>query len=137
MESIGHGIAKWGLLFTMALGMVFFYIESRGCCHQYNRHGSWTHTIDKSNLTGGAGTVLTSTYTSAQNVNLVSITGAKNKNDNWQVNIQRIDTTWNSSLQISPEDIKRYRDRFSIGGPGVYPGNPERFSIFFRSREYE
>ena len=131
MKSIGHGITKWGLLFTMALGMVFLISSPAGAVINITVTGSWTQTIDKSNLTGGAGTVLTSTYTSAQNVNLVSITGAKNKNDNWQVNIQRIDTTWNSSLQIFARRTSNGTGTGSVSGGQAYIQVTLNNSVFF------
>ena len=131
MESIGHGIAKWVLLFTMAIGMVFFLSSPASAVINITVTGSWTQTIDKSNLTAGAGTNLTGTYTSAQNVNQVSITGTINKNDNWQVNIKRIDTTWNSSLLIFARRTSAGTGNGSISGGNAYIQVTQSDTTFF------
>lgn len=62
--------------------------------------GSWNETIDKNDLTAGPGTDLVAACTSSQNVNLITVSGAKNKNDNWQVSVKRIDTTWDNRMQL-------------------------------------
>ncbi|HOS97235.1 MAG TPA: hypothetical protein PLU54_06235 [Deltaproteobacteria bacterium] len=63
--------------------------------------GSWTEFIDQADLTGGAGTNLTGTYTSMTNVNIVAITNTTGRTDNWRVDIKRVDTTWDGSLRLS------------------------------------
>jgi hypothetical protein len=63
--------------------------------------GSWTEFIDQADLTGGAGTNLTGTYTSMTNVNIVDITNTTGRTDNWRVDIKRVDTTWDGRLSLS------------------------------------
>jgi hypothetical protein len=82
--------------------------------------GSWTQSIDKNNLTGGVGTNLTSAYTSSQNINLINITGTTSKRDNWQINIKRIDTTWNSSLLVFAQRTSDGTGTGTISGGKAY-----------------
>lgn len=61
--------------------------------------GSWSQTINSSNLTGGAGTDLTSAYTSAGNQVLLSISNTVGTH-NWNVTVRRVDAVWNSNLNL-------------------------------------
>lgn len=92
--------AVWRPPVVIAFGLLFLNPTPAHAVLNITVTGNWSQSIDKNNLTGGAGTNLTSTYTSAQNANQITITGAKNRNDRWQVTIRRIDTSWNSALQL-------------------------------------
>jgi hypothetical protein len=100
MKSLSNCLAKWIGLFGMGVGMVLLAAGPAVAAIDITVTGSWNQTIDKNNLTGGAGTNLTSTYTSIQNINLINITGATSKKDSWQVNVKRINTTWDNSLLV-------------------------------------
>lgn len=85
--------------------------------------GSWTEFIDQTDLMAGPGTNLNTTYTSATNANLVTISGAAAKNDAWQVYVKRIDTTWDSRLVLLAR-------RTSSGkGPGSVSGGADFIQI--------
>jgi len=60
--------------------------------------GTWSETIDNTDLVGGAGTDLISTYESAANACDIDITGAAKKN--WRVDINKVDTLWHTNLHL-------------------------------------
>ena len=60
--------------------------------------GSWSETIDVSDLQGGAGSNLTSTYTSASNA--VTIDVGVSGNTRWYVDVYKVDSTWHSNLHL-------------------------------------
>jgi hypothetical protein len=132
MKSLGSGITSITLP-VIAVALCTFLLAP-GCAWaviNITVTGSWTQTIDKNNLTGGPGTDLTSTYTSAQNINLVTITGAVSKRDNWQINIKRINNTWNGSLQISARRTSSGTGTGSVSGGQNYIQVSETDTVFF------
>jgi hypothetical protein len=131
MKSLGNCLAKGILLFAMVLGMVLLAAGPAVAVINITVTGSWTQSIDKNNLIGGAGTNLTSTYNSAQNANLITITGAQNKNDRWQINIKRIDTAWNSSLQIFAMRTSSGTGQGSVSGGQAYIQVTQSNTTFF------
>jgi hypothetical protein len=66
--------------------------------------GSWTLAIGQSNLTGSAGSNLTSSYESSTSQLSMSISGLSSTLTTWRVDVKRIDTNWNPGFTIS---IKR------------------------------
>ncbi|OQY53264.1 MAG: hypothetical protein B6245_22980 [Desulfobacteraceae bacterium 4572_88] len=58
-------------------------------------------TIDKHDLIAGAGSDLKSTYTSASDQVLLSVSGSKGASDAWQVDIRRQDNNWDPRLKLS------------------------------------
>jgi predicted metalloprotease len=131
MKSLSNFLAKGIVLFTMGLGMVLLAAGPALAVINITVTGSWTQSIDKNNLTGGPGTDLTSTFTSAQNVNLITISGAKNKNDNWQINIRRIDTAWNGTLQMFAKRTSSGTGQGSISGGQAYIQVTQNATTFF------
>ena len=63
--------------------------------------GICNRTIDKHDLTAGAGSELKSTYISASDQVLLSISGSRGPSDVWQVDIRRQDANWNPRLKLS------------------------------------
>jgi hypothetical protein len=61
--------------------------------------GSWSETIDASDLQAGPGSDLNSTYTSASGQISVSIKIGKPKS--WEVNVSKSDTNWHPDLGLS------------------------------------
>ena len=61
--------------------------------------GSWSLSIGQANLTGGAGTNLTTPYESATNQLLMTISGTGGKS--WRVDVYRVDSTWHTSFVLS------------------------------------
>lgn len=117
---MGHRHVIWTVPIALALVIIFLNPAPALAALSITVTGSWTQSIDKNNLTGGAGTNLTSTYTSAQNAVLVTILGSKNKSDKWQVTIKRINTTWNGALQISARRTSSGIGLGSISGGQSY-----------------
>jgi len=60
--------------------------------------GSWSETIDVSDLQGGAGSDLANTYTSASNA--VSIDVGVSGRQTWRVDVYKIDSTWHTNLHL-------------------------------------
>ena len=60
--------------------------------------GDWLEVIDSSDLISGAGSDLKSSYESAQNATVLSISGSQDPLDAWHVNIRRIDSTWHNNF---------------------------------------
>jgi hypothetical protein len=76
--------------------------------------GSWFETIDETDLMGGAGSDLESTYESAADQVSIDLLGAGNKG--WRVDIRKVDTDWHADLGL-------YARRTSDGsGPGQIAG---------------
>ena len=55
MKSLGNGIAKGIVIFTMGLFMVLLEAGPAAAVINITVTGSWTQSIDKNNLTGGPG----------------------------------------------------------------------------------
>lgn len=117
---MGFRWAAWGLPLFIAFSLFFLNPTPALAVLNITVTGSWSQSIDKNNLTGGAGTNLTSTYTSAQNANLMTITGTKNRNDRWQVTIRRIDTSWNSTLQLLARRTSNGSGNGTVSGGQTY-----------------
>jgi len=65
--------------------------------------GSWSETIDVTDLTGGPGSDLNSTYTSASNVVYHSISSSSYRlweSWDWRVDVRRSDINWDSRFQL-------------------------------------
>lgn len=62
--------------------------------------GNYAEVIDESDLTGGAGSNLTATYTSASTITRMDVTGTASALDAWRVDVRRIDTSWHASLTL-------------------------------------
>lgn len=80
--------------------------------------GSWNETINEADLTGGAGTDLTSTYESAADE--VSIDVGDTGATSWKVEQSRVDSNWHANFTLS---IKRTADgtgEGTINGGQVY-----------------
>jgi hypothetical protein len=59
--------------------------------------GTWSLSIGAGNLTGGPGSNLTATYTSATNQVTMAVTTTL---VNWRVDVRRIDTIWHANLTL-------------------------------------
>ena len=60
--------------------------------------GSWSETIDASDLQAGAGSDLINSYESTPNSALVEIKGAGQKN--WRVDIRKMDINWHTDFRL-------------------------------------
>ena len=78
--------------------------------------GSWSLSIGQANLSGAAGSELTSTYTSATNQATLGA-DATYRWTNWRISVRRIDTTWHANLHLW---VKRTNN--GTYGSGTYSG---------------
>ena len=67
--------------------------------------GSWTLTIDVSNLIGGPGTDLTDMYESAANQIVIDVSATGNTS--WRVDVSKSDITWPGQFHL---DVQRTGD---------------------------
>lgn len=93
--------------------------------------GSWTEFVDYADLAGGAGTNLTGTFTSASNAVMVTVSGALNKTDAWEVSVKRIDTGWNPALAILARRTSNGKGQGSVSGGTNFVQVTETDSPFF------
>jgi len=91
--------------------------------------GSWSRVIGAGDLTGGPGSNLTATYTSATNQVLMGVTGAGNRN--WRVDVRRIDTIWHADFVLS---IRRTNN--GTAGPGTVTGGTNYLQITATSQTF-
>lgn len=78
--------------------------------------GCWDETIGASDLSSGAGSDLNSTYESTMAATTLTISKCKGIDDNWRVDVKRIDSSW-------PDDTTLYVKRISDGdGHGSVSG---------------
>ena len=91
--------------------------------------GSWSRVIGAGDLTGGPGSNLTATYTSATNQVLMGVTGAGNRN--WRVDVRRIDTIWHADFVLS---IRRTNN--GTAGPGTVTGGTSYLQITATSQTF-
>lgn len=61
--------------------------------------GSWTLTIDATDLQSGAGSDLNNLYESATKAVSIDISGVGGK-DTWRVDVKKTDTNWHSNFQL-------------------------------------
>ena len=77
--------------------------------------GDWSRTITTADLVGGIGTDLASSYESASNQVLISISNTTGPGDAWRIDVHRTDGTWSGSLTVSVK-------RTGTGGGSVAGG---------------
>lgn len=103
----------WWLFFLLG-GLFFFAGLSQLQAANISASGGWTLSLSSSNLTGGAGSDLTATYTSTANATILNV--ASPGNGTWRVYINRNDSSW-------PADFLLYAQRTSTGtGSGTISG---------------
>jgi hypothetical protein len=77
--------------------------------------GSWSFSVGQANLTGGAGSDLTSTFTSATNQATLGVSNTLGAS--WRIDVRRIDTLWHANLHLW---LKRTNN--GTFGSGTYSG---------------
>ena len=90
--------------------------------------GGWTRAIGAFDLVGGAGSDLNSTYASAADAALLSITDAGG--GNWRVDIKKQDGTWDASLVLSARRASAGTGG-SVAGGASYQQVTDTNAIFF------
>lgn len=94
---------------------LFLSLESKNYAQVITVTGSWDVTIDETDLQGGAGSDLNSTYTSAVNQLDIAIKGKKIKS--WRVDVSKADVYWHALMELW---IQRTGD--GIGSGGIWEG---------------
>jgi len=89
--------------------------------------GGWTRTIGAFDLQGGAGTDLNSTYESAADAVLVSVTDTS---AGWRVDIKKQDSTWHASLGLSARRTSSGTGG-SVAGGASYQQVTDTYATFF------
>jgi hypothetical protein len=79
--------------------------------------GTWSRVIGAGDLTGGPGSNLTATYTSATNQILMGVTTTLT---NWRVDILRIDTHWHANFALSIRRTGTGSGTGTVTGGGAY-----------------
>jgi len=77
---------------------LFLSLESKNYAQEITVTGSWDVTIDETDLQGGAGSDLNSTYTSAVNQLDIQIKGKKLKS--WRVDVSKADSNWHVLMEL-------------------------------------
>ena len=65
-----------------------------------NAAGNWEFTVSAASLEAGAGSDLLSTYESDARAVLLTIRGTQGSNDDWRVDVRRVDTNWPSAFTL-------------------------------------
>jgi len=90
--------------------------------------GSWSQTIDASNLTGGAGSNLNNTYQSDPAAVSITITATSG---NWGLTVKRIDSKWHNNLHLWVKRTSDGSGSGSISGGSSYQEVTDIDQAFF------
>jgi len=92
--------------------------------------GDWSETIDSSDLIAGAGSDLQSTYESAADAVLVSVSGTGGGADTWRMDVKKTDTSWHGSFVLS---LRRTSSGTggSVSGGDSYQQVTDSYNSFF------
>jgi len=93
--------------------------------------GLWSETVDASDLAGGAGSNLISTYESASNQVSIDVSGTAGDSDTWRVDVKKTDTSWHSDLHLSLRRTSDGSGSGTIAGGASYQEATETFGEFF------
>jgi hypothetical protein len=91
--------------------------------------GSWFETIDETDLQGGAGSDLKSTYESAADQVSIDLLGAGNKG--WRVDVRKVDTDWHSDLALYVKRTSDGSGKGQIAGGTSYQQVTDTYQDFF------
>lgn len=62
--------------------------------------GSWSRSVDASDLVSGAGSNLASSYESTAGAITLTITGTVGGTDSWRIDVKKVDASWSSVLPL-------------------------------------
>ena len=91
--------------------------------------GSWFETVDETDLVGGAGSDLQSTYESAADQISIDIGGAGKKN--WRVDVRKVDTDWHGDLNLYVRRTSDGSGQGQITGGTSYQQLSDTYQQFF------
>jgi hypothetical protein len=92
--------------------------------------GSWFETIDETDLVGGAGSELKSTYESAADQISIDLLGAGQKG--WRVDVRKVDTDWHAALGLYVRRTSDGVGKGQIAGGTSYQQVTDTYQEFFR-----
>lgn len=99
---------------SLAVFFLIFFSLDADAAPKITVTGSWTQAIGESNLTAGAGSTLTSTYTSSTSA--VTLNISNTGGGAWSVKVRKTDTSW-------PAGVTLYVKRTANGtGTGTITG---------------
>ena len=87
-------------LAILALACGLLVLPSSAHAKDITVMGSWSLTIDATDLVSGAGSDLNDTYESASDQVLITISNCASKNDRWRVDVSRTDSLWHNDLVL-------------------------------------
>jgi len=112
-------VGRYSLIFQLIITLLFGYTKAFGQEVTIDVTGSWSETIDETDLQAGAGSDLNPTYTSATNqinINIDKIVYGNFwdwfVNYNWRVDVRRSDTNWDSQFRLY---VRRTGNGFGLG----------------------
>ncbi len=98
MRSLLYHSEKWGQGLFFILLLLFFPHSAYGIA--ITAAGSWTETINSSDLASGAGSNLSNNYESSSNATTLEIENCSGDGDNWRVYVRRSNVNWHNDLHI-------------------------------------
>jgi hypothetical protein len=133
---------KYCLGFTLFILIFILSVSDTEAAIKLSRSGTgWTQPIDSSNLISGAGSDLTSTYLSAIDATILSISNCKSDGDNWRIDVNRADTLWDSvnlTLSVLRTSDGTYNAGAMIsGGTSFVPVNNTATTFFSGSGDHD
>ncbi len=97
---------------------LFLSLESKNYAQVITVTGSWDVTIDETDLQGGPGSDLNSTYTSA--VNQLDIKISKMKKKSWRVDVSKADSNWHALMELWIQRTGDGKGKGTIWGGTTY-----------------
>ena len=92
--------------------------------------GSWFETVDETDLVGGAGSELKSTFESAADQVSITLLGAGQ--GGWRVDVRKVDTDWHSDLGLYVRRTSDGSGSGQIAGGTSYQQVTDTYQEFFR-----
>ncbi len=109
----------------------FFGLKQIGYSQTISVTGNWDLTIDETDLQGGPGTDLISTYASVTSMTIEVIKGNDNKKWNWRVDVSKIDNNWHGDFHLDVRRTGPGSGRGTISGGTIYQEISSTYQSFF------
>jgi len=89
------------MVFSILAMLVIVFLSPRASfAISISASGGWSETIDENDLLSGAGSDLQSTYESATDATLLTISECQNSDDTWQVSVSYSSSSWPFTLSV-------------------------------------
>jgi len=84
------------------LAILFFSLGCEAAWAQVSiaTSGSWSRTVDASDLVSGAGSDLASSYESSAGAITLTVSGTTGGTDAWRIDVKKVDVSWISALLV-------------------------------------